>query len=142
MGYIRALRWQSEQAVDQKAFDLRQPLRIGRRFDNEIQLLDDRVSRTHAELQWLDGALQITNLSRTNQIWVISQGHRVILTEGQTLILKPTDHFLIGGTLFEILADDKEWQIICPECGRILPARLIDCPFDGTILANGHSYKG
>ena len=48
----------------------RQPFRMGRREDNDLQLFDQRISRHHAQIDFLWGEFVLRDLGSSNGVFV------------------------------------------------------------------------
>jgi hypothetical protein len=72
------------------------PLRIGRDASNDVQFLDERISRFHARVDFdaATGTYVVTDLDSTNGVFV--NGNR--LATQQTRPLEPGDRIDVGGT--------------------------------------------
>src|SRR5688572_32653396 len=89
-----------------KLYDIQDsPLTVGREDNQVIQILDQGVSRTHAEIFRLGGLCFVRDLNSTNGTFV----NNIKVTEKA---LKPGDEMLIGRTIqaFEdrIVEDDPD----------------------------------
>ncbi|MHB0875008.1 MAG: FHA domain-containing protein [Anaerolineae bacterium] len=76
-------------------FPLRGPsVVVGRGVEVDLQILDERISRRHAELTVADGVATITDLDSHNGTYV--NGVRIRHTQ----VLQPGDEVVIGGSAF------------------------------------------
>lgn len=63
---------------------------------------DEQISRRHAEICWRNGELQVRRLATArNPIFVRGQ-------ESVSAVLKPAEHFVIGGTTFTLTVERAE----------------------------------
>jgi pSer/pThr/pTyr-binding forkhead associated (FHA) protein len=74
------------------------PLRIGRDSTNDVQILDDRVSRFHAQVDFdpIAGAPVVVDLGSTNGVYVNA---RRIAGQPASIALHDGDQLDIGGTV-------------------------------------------
>lgn len=84
-------------AAQGKSWDFhQQKITIGRGAENDVALTwDQKVSRYHAEINWLGNVCQITNSSQRN--YLVVDGKEVQVAE-----LKPGSQILIGDNIFKI----------------------------------------
>jgi Protein of unknown function (DUF3662)/FHA domain len=73
-------------------------VRLGRGLDNDLVLVNQRVSRYHAHLRWVDSSWLVYDLDSTNGTWVdqqrVSSSQPEVLAPGATL--KLGDHELLA----------------------------------------------
>ncbi|MFL5627343.1 MAG: FHA domain-containing protein, partial [Ktedonobacteraceae bacterium] len=65
-------------------------LTVGRQSSNDVRIPDQRVSRLHARIRWVNGAWVIEDADSVNGL--ICQGNRVerhILTNGDRIYIAP-----------------------------------------------------
>lgn len=120
---------------------------IGRAGDVEVLLHDDAVSRTHAEVVFVDGVWRIVDLGSKNGVLV--GGVRVPSAE-----LKPGDHIVVGNTELAFVVGEIEispadrraalehWDVLAklkPEAKQELAACLRPrvVPRNGVVLRQG-----
>ena len=46
------------------------PFRVGRDEENDLQLYDQRISREHARIDYIDGQYVVTDLSSANGVYI------------------------------------------------------------------------
>lgn len=121
------------EAVGQRYFPLHntQTILFGRDRDCYISIKDARVSRHHAQLEWVDEGIYLRDLGSSN-------GTRVNGFNIEKVELQVGDRIEIGDSLFTLRgptrADNKDNGLRCDYCGRWLTPNLNECPGCGAPL--------
>ncbi|HJT56431.1 MAG TPA: FHA domain-containing protein [Ktedonobacteraceae bacterium] len=98
-----------------RTFEITKPITtIGRHTSNDIPVLDEKVSRYHAQIIWNEGIWSIENLSQTNPATVDGQSiEKAIITHSSTIGLGKDSAFLfILPTNDELLADTEHRYLL------------------------------
>lgn len=135
--------WDFNDLTYRKEFHLKeQPITIGRHSQNDIVLDKPTISRFQGELMLNSENLCYRNVSKKNIATVeigsrtiqVGPGQSVILNIGSTITIAGVT-LVIENTTVPIDPNDAVQQVMCPNCGRSLPAHLEECPYDGYSLA-------
>lgn len=135
--------WDFNNLTYRKEFRLNeQPITIGRNSQNDIVLNKPTISRFQGELLLDSEKLYYRNVSKNNMATValgdrahqIGPGQSIVLHIGSTVTIAGVT-LVIENTTVPIDPDDAAPKVICPNCGRSLPAHFEECPYDGYSLA-------
>lgn len=135
--------WDFNNLTYRKEFRLtKQPITIGRHSQNDIVLNKPTISRFQGEFVLDSQKLIYRNVSKNNMAAVevgsrthqIGPGQSIVLHIGSTVTIADIT-LVIANTNLPFDPDDVTPRVMCPNCGRALPAHLEECPYDGYSLA-------
>lgn len=74
---------------------------LGRATTNDIVLVEGRVSRNHAQVEWTQDGITLTDLNSANGVWL--NGQRITKTK-----IQAGDKFEISGSVLQYLASTED----------------------------------